>query len=174
MLPAMSLYARDLAPEEGRRVQHEIRHGKDPIMLKRCQVILGSAQGMTVQEIAKLTLLSDYHIREVIRTFNEGGLGAVRPKKSGKANPKFMEEEKASVAELAQVPPKVLGYPFNSWSLTKLNQAIQERGVLNGKTVSDECIRLILEKHRISYQRTKTWKESNDPDFEGKKEGSRS
>jgi len=169
----MSLYASDLTPEEGRRVQHEIRHGKDPIMLKRCQVILGSAQGMTVQEVAKLTLLSEYHIREVIRTFNQGGLSAVRPKKSGASNPKFTEEEKASVAEFAQVPPRVLGYPFNSWSLSKLNQAMAERDVLNGKTISDECVRLILEERDISYQRTKTWKESNDPDFEGKKAGSR-
>ncbi len=170
----MSVYARDLTPEEGRRVQHEIRHGKDPIMLKRCQVILSSAQGSTVQEIARLTLLSEYHIREIIRMFNQGGLLAVRPKKSGSSNPKFTEEERASVAELAQIPPKVLGYPFNSWSLSKLNQAIGEKNILNGKTISDECVRLILDERHISYQRTKTWKESNDPDFEGKKEGFRS
>jgi transposase len=147
----MSVFARDLTPEEGRRVQHETRHGKDPVMMKRCQVVLCSAQGTTVQEIARLTLLSDYHIRELIRTFNEGGLGALRPKKSGSSNPKFTEEEKASVAELAQIPPKVLGYPFNSWSLPKLNQAIRDKDILNGKTISDECIRLILEEHRVSY-----------------------
>lgn len=170
----MSIYARELTTEEGRRVQHEIRHGKDPIMMKRCQVVLCSAQGMTVQEIAKLTLLSDYHIRELIRTFNEGGLGALRPKKPGKANPKFTEEEEASIAELAQIPPKVLGYPFNSWSLSKLNQAISDKDLLNGKTIGDESMRLILEERHISYQRTKTWKESNDPDFQGKKQESQS
>jgi transposase len=170
----MSIYARDLAPDEGKRVQHEIRHGKDPVMLKRCQVILSSAQGSTVQEIAKLTLLSEYHIREIIRRFNQGGIAAIRPRKGGNHTVKFTEEEKASVAELAQIPPKVLGYPFNSWSLSKLQQAIQERDVLNGKTMSDEEIRLILEERGISYQMTKTWKESNDPDFEGKKEKLRS
>ncbi len=168
----MSVFARDLTPEEGRRVQHEIRHGRDPTMMKRCQVVLCSAQGSTVQEIVKLTLLSDYHIREIIRTFNEGGLVAIRPRKPGKGVPKFIEEERASVAELAQIPPKVLGYPFNSWSLSKLQQAIEDRDILNGKTMSDEEIRLILRERGISYQRTKSWKESNDPDFGGKKERS--
>jgi len=171
----MCIYARDLTPEEGRRVQHEIRHGKDPTFTRRCQVILCSAQGMRVQEVAKTTLLSEYHIRELIQTFNRGGLTALRPKKPGKPHYKFTEEEKASVAELAQVPPKVLCYPFSSWSLSKLVEVIGDRGVLGGKkTISDECVRLILEEYGISYQRTKTWKESNDPEFEGKKSASRS
>ncbi len=110
----MCLYARDLTADEGRRVQHEIRHGKDSVYMKRCQVVLCSAQGMTVQETAKLTLLSEYHIRELVRNFNEGGLDAMKPKKPDKPNPKFTEEEKASIAEFAQMPPRVLGYPFNS------------------------------------------------------------
>ena len=147
--------------QEGRIVQHEIRHGNNPIFMKRCQAVLCSAQGMTVQEISKMTVLSEYHTREIIRTFNDGGLAAIRPKKPGKANPKFTEEERSSVAEFAQIPPRVLGYPFNSWSLSKLKEAIEERKiVINGKTISDESVRQILEEYGISYQRTKTWKES--------------
>lgn len=165
----MCLYARNLTIKEGKRIQHEIRHGSNPIFMKRCQVILSSAQSETVQEISRLTLLSEYHIREIIRTFNEDGLDAIRPKKPGKANPKFTEEERSSVAEFAEIPPKVLGYPFSSWSLSKLKEAIEERRIINGKTISDESIRLILEEYKISYQRTKTWKESNDPEFEIKK-----
>ena len=161
-------------PEEGRRVQHEIRHGKDPTFMKRCQVILCSAQGMTVQEVARMTLLSEYHIRELIRTFNSGGLNGIRPKKPGKANPKFTDEERASIAELAQIPPRVLGYPFNSWSLSKLKEAIEERILKGKKTISDECVRLVLEEYGVSYQKTKTWKESNDPNYESKKSASRS
>ena len=72
------------------------------------------------------------------------------------------------------MPPRVLGYPFNSWSLSKLKEAIEERKIIGGKkTISDESIRLILEEYGISYQRTKTWKESNDPDFQIKKSASR-
>ena len=165
----MCLYARNLTPDEGRRDQHQISHGKNPIFMKRSQAILCSAQGMTVQQIAEFTLLSDYHIRELIRTFNQGGLNAIRPRKTGKSNPKFTDEERASIAELALMPPRVLGYPFNSWSLSKLIEAVKDRNVVNGKEISDESIRLILEEFGVSYQRTKTWKESNDPEFEIKK-----
>ena len=76
------------------------------------------------------------------------------------------------MAEFAQIPPRVLGYPFNSWSLSKLKDAIEERKAVGSKkTISDESIRLILEEHGISYQRTKTWKESKDPEFAAKQQG---
>lgn len=142
-------------------------------MMKRCQVVLSSPEGMTVQVVAKLTLLGDYHFREMMRTFNQGGLAAIRPKKPRKWVPKLTEEERASVAELAQIPPKVLGYPFNSWSLSKLQQAMVDRDVLNGKKMSDEEIRLILKERKISYQRTKA-RESNDSDVDLKKGESQS
>ncbi len=121
---------------------------------------------MTVQEIANFTLLSDYHIRDVIRMFNAGGLRSIRPRTTGSSNPKFNDEERASIAELAMIPPRVLGYPFNSWSLSKLDEAVGDRKIVNGKEISDESIRLILEEFGVSYQRTKTWKESNDQAFE--------
>ena len=70
----MCLYARDLCEAEGRLVQCEVRHGRDAVYVKRCQVNLASAQGMRVDEIAKLTLLSEYNIRELIRSFSQGGL----------------------------------------------------------------------------------------------------
>ena len=73
--------------------------------MKRCQVILCSTQGMTIREIAKL---SEYHIRELVRTFNEKGLDSMRPRKPGKPHPKFTEEEKAAIAEFAQMPPLVI------------------------------------------------------------------
>lgn len=168
----MCLYARCLSEAEGRLVQCEIRHGRDAVYLKRCQVILASAQGMRVKEIAGLTLLSEYHIRELIRSFNHGGLPAVKPRKPKGRDPIFTDEERATIAEFARIPPKVLGYPFTAWSLSKLKMAVEERNLLGRKSVSDETIRQILEEYDISYQRTKTWKESHDPEFELKKSGS--
>ncbi|GEN36382.1 hypothetical protein ADA01nite_38420 [Aneurinibacillus danicus] len=37
------------------------------------------------------------------------------------------------------------------------------------KSISVETIRVILEEANITYPHTKTWKESNDPDFAAKK-----
>mgnify|MGYP001048090963 FL=1 len=165
----MCLYARPLSEAEGRLVQCEIRHGRNPVHVKRCQVILASAQGMRVKEIAKLTLLSEYHIRELIRAFNRGGLPAIKPKKPKGRSPVFTDEERATIAEFARIPPKVLGYPLNAWSLSKLKIAVEERRLLGRKPISDESIRQILDEYGISYQRTKTWKQSHDPEFDSKK-----
>ena len=154
----MCLYARSLTEVEGRLVQCEVRHGGNPVYVKRCQVILASAQGMRVREIAKMTLLSEYHIRELIRCFNRGGLAAIKPRKPKGRDPSFTDEERSTIAEFAKIPPKVLGYPFTSWSLSKLKTAVEERKLLGRRTISDESIRLILEEYGVSYQRTKTWK----------------
>ena len=165
----MCLYARSLTEAEGRLVQCEIRHGRNPVYVKRCQVILASAQGMRVREIAKLTLLSEYHIRELIRSFNRGGLPTIKPRKPKGRAPIFTDEERATIAEFARIPPKVLGYPFTAWSLSKLKMAVEERRLLGRRSISDESIRQILDEYGISYQRTKTWKESHDPEFDSKK-----
>ncbi len=60
-----------------------------------------------------------------------------------------------------------MGRPFTHWSLRK------PRGYLNDNTVrpmriSKERLRQILDDHGITFQKTKTWKESNDPDKEAK------
>ena len=41
-----------------------------------------------------------------------------------------------------------------------------EKKFLRLKTISQETLRQILKDKKVSLQRTKTWKESNDPDFE--------
>jgi transposase len=168
----MCLYARSLTEAEGRLVQCEIRHGRNAVYVKRRQVILASAQGMRVKEIATLTLLSEYHIRELIRSFNRSGLSGIKPRKPKGRSPSFTDEERATIAEFARIPPKVLGYPFTSWSLSKLKMAVEERKLLGRKPISDESIRQILDEYGVSYQRTKTWKESHDPEFDSKKSGS--
>ncbi|MEF3310452.1 hypothetical protein PV433_16320 [Paenibacillus sp. GYB004] len=68
---------------------------------------------------------------------------------------------------MAQIPPHTIGYPFTNWSLSKLKEAAEERGL--AASISIETVRVILDEAKITYQHTKTWKESNDLDFEVKK-----
>jgi transposase len=63
--------------------------------------------------------------------------------------------------------PQDLGLPFTQWSLTKLRAYLIQEKVVD--TISIERLRQILEEEGFSYQRSKTWKESTDPDFEAKK-----
>ena len=65
------------------------------------------------------------------------------------------------------MPPKMLSLPFTQWSLHKLKDEATRRKIVT--TISHEQVREILKKARISNQRTKTYKDSNDPDLEPKK-----
>lgn len=57
--------------------------------------------------------------------------------------------------------------PFSHWSLRKLRRYLAghpKRRIV----ISKERLRQILDANEITFQRTKTWKESNDPDKEAK------
>jgi transposase len=75
-----------MTAEEGERIEHEIRYDKNPLFMKRCQITLYSVQGTSIQEISKITLSNEYHIRDLIRTFNDEGLATIRPKQPVKAH----------------------------------------------------------------------------------------
>ena len=66
----------------------------------------------------------------------------------------------------ARCRPRDLGLPFSAWSLSKLADYVVAAGVVT--TVSRESIRQILRAAGISWQATKTWKASADPDFMAK------
>ena len=161
------VYVRPVTLNEGNKLQNIVRRSNDTVKLRRAQIILASAQGMSVPEIAEMYYCSEEHIRNLIKRFNEDGLDSLPRKKGGGRPPVITEEEKSMIVELALIPPSIVGYPFTSWSLRKLAQAAVERKIV--AEISQEKVRHILNDAKVSYQRTKTWKESDDPDFDVKK-----
>lgn len=63
--------------------------------------------------------------------------------------------------------PEDLGLPFTEWSIAKLHDYCKAKKLL--PPCSDEWVRRLLRREGITHQRTKTWKNSPDPDFEVKK-----
>jgi transposase len=164
----MAVYVRDLTRAEGKRLLEIARTGKDPIAVRRAQVLIASDQGMKAPEIADLYHLSADYVRKIIHRFNMEGMESVRARYDNGGRPaKFSQEECSMIVEIASTPPKAVGLPFTHWSLMKLrDQLIKWRVV---KEISHEQLRQILKRANWSLQRMKTWKESNDPDFEAKK-----
>ena len=69
--------------------------------------------------------------------------------------------------ELAGTRPQDIGLPFTVWSLRKLAEHLVNRRVV--KEIHATTLGRILREEGFSFQRTKTWKESNDPEFDAKK-----
>jgi transposase len=57
--------------------------------------------------------------------------------------------------------------PFSTWSLAKLADFLVAEGVVDD--ISHEGLRVLLHEEGVSFQALKTFKVSNDPDFEAKK-----
>jgi transposase len=138
--------------------------------MRRAQVLAFSGQGMRVQEIARSLSMHEEYVRDLIRQFNDDGFDALKPRpRTGR--PKALSEEEISVVvEIATAPPQAFGRPFNQWSLRKLRQFLLDRKLIPPVTVP--TLRSVLKERQVSFQRTRTWKRSNDPDFDAKKNGS--
>ena len=163
----MCIYVRDITNEEGNRLLRYLHRGKDPVTINRAHIVLASAQGMKVPEISQRYHYSERWVREIIQKFNATGMEAIFPNWGGGRPPVFTKKQKVKIVEVALSRPQDLGLPFTQWSLTKLQGYVIKEGIV--ESISYEGVRQILRKAGITYQRTKTWKESNDPEFEQKK-----
>jgi transposase len=106
------------------------------------------------------------HAQDVIHLFNQKGLAALDPRWAG-GRPRLISDDDVEViVAAARTRPEKLGQPFTHWSLRKL------AGYLAGRDrpvrIGRERLRQILHARGISFQRTRTWKESTDPDKEAK------
>jgi hypothetical protein len=68
------------------------------------------------------------------------------------------------IVTTATARPEKLGQPFTRWSLRKLAAYLAGQGIRVGR----ERLRQLLRQQGISFQRTRTWKESSDPDKDAK------
>jgi transposase len=114
----------------------------------------------------RLTDQEGRRLQDVIHSFNQKGLAALDPWRAG-GRPRLISDEDIDVIiTAARTRPEKLGQPFTRWSLRKLAAylACCPRPVAIGR----ERLRQILHARSISFQRTRTWKESRDPDRDAK------
>jgi transposase len=130
-------------------------------------VVLCSAQGMSVPQITGTIFADSGHIRSVLKDFNGRGFAALWPGRSPGRPRRIDEQTRERLVAIALSRPHDLGLPFTHWSLPKLRDHLIESGVV--ESISHEGARQLLLERGVSFQRTKTWKQSTDPEFERKK-----
>jgi len=125
-------------------------------------VILASAGGNSVEVIANLVQTSPDRVREMIHRFNEQGMKSLDPQWAGGRTRLITTDDRAFIVKIAKKRPRSLGQPFTRWSIRKLVKylATKKHRKLN---ISPERLRQILSEEGITFQKTKTWKESPDP-----------
>lgn len=162
----MTLHA-EVGPSEGNRVLQLARRTKSVVTMRRCHVVLHSAQGFSPPKISEMLGLNVQTVREVIKAWNKEKFAALEPKYGGGRPRKFSGKTRKALADLALTRPDELGFPFREWSLSRLRAAAISRGIVDD--ISLQWLSVIMDEEALSYQEAKTWKESKDPDFNKKK-----
>ncbi|MGW2184152.1 IS630 family transposase [Streptomyces sp. NPDC001732] len=159
---------RGIDDDEGRRLLRIIRRGTGSVVTwRRAQMVLLSAQGMSVAKIAEVTFTSPDRVRDVIHNFSADGFEMLSPKYKGGRPRTFNLPERRESKKIAKSRPAEPGLPFSAWSLVKPADFLVAEGVVDD--ISHEGPRVLLREEGVSFQRMKTWKTSRDPDYAAKK-----
>ncbi len=168
MAMAEPVRARRLTDQEGQRLQQIVRRGRhESVRVRRAMIIMASASGTLVPAIARLVAADEDTVRDVIHLFNARGLAALDPRWAGGRPRLISDEDIAFIVAAATTRPEKLGRPFTHWSLRKLAAYLADN-TIRAVAVGRERLRQILHARGISFQRTRTWKESTDPDKNAK------
>jgi transposase len=161
------LRVRRLSDVEGRQLQQIVRRGggksdRSVVKWRRAMVVLASAGGNDVAVIARLVQTSPDRVREMIHRFNEMGMRSLDPQWAGGRPRQITTTDRALIVKTATTRPRKLGRPFTHWSIRKLADYLATK---RGRKVriGRERLRQILITEGITFQHTKTWKESPDP-----------
>ena len=159
---------RGISNDEGDRLLRIVRRSSGSVVTwRRAQMVLLSAQGMDVAQVARVTFTSEDRVRGVIHNFNDDGFDSLYPRYRGGRPPTFTLAQRREIKKVALSRPADHGLPFSTWSLTKLAEFLVAEGVIDD--ISHEGLRTLLREEGVSFQVIKTWKQSTDPDFEAKK-----
>src|SRR3954451_17265824 len=130
-------------------------------------ILLASATEMSAPAIARLYLTDADHVRKVIHDFNERGFGALDPDYRGGRPKKTTPELRDEIVAVARARPDTQGVALTRWSIEKLAAHLAEQQIA---VISPTALRALLDAAGLSFQRTRSWKWSPDPDFKAKAE----
>jgi transposase len=141
---------REITNDEGNRLLRTVRRSSGSVVTwRRAQMVLLSAQGMDVPQIAAVTFSSSDRVRDVIHNFNADGFDSLRPKYAGGRPVKFDAEQREQIKQVALARPVDHGLPFSTWSLSKLADYLVTRGVVDD--ISHEGLRQLLRDEGVSF-----------------------
>ena len=157
--------ARPLRPWERQKLQRLKRQLRNQVNSRHARIILLSRGGVRNREIARWVDCSPAWVRTILHRFNDEGIEGIvsYPYFRAPCGPrKFTADTVEQIAEVALSSPRVL-IGMNQWSLAKLRQYLLEQQIL--ADISLSWLRELLRERRIHWRHTKTWKDSEDPEF---------
>jgi len=169
MARPVEIRLRRLRPQEQQLLRVRLKDKKLSVRIyERYRVIAEAAQGRSVPEIADRVGAHFTTVYDWVHRFNQEGFAGFEDVPNPQGRPSSLSSRQVrQLIAAALARPTDLGLPFTHWSVAKLQDYCREKKLL--PSFSDEWVRRLLQREGVSLQRSKTWKESPDPDFESKK-----
>src|SRR5437870_7815790 len=116
----------EISDYECNRLKRIVRRGSRSVVTwRRTQMVLWSAQGMSVAQIAELAFTSEDRVRDVLHNYNADGFDSLYPRYAGGRPPVFSPEQRREIKRLALSRPVDHNLPFSTWSIAKLAEFVE-------------------------------------------------
>jgi transposase len=159
------VFVRPLSHDEAVRLKRLSKRAKHQCTRQRAAVLLASNVKMSASQIAEMWRTDPSWVRKVIHEFNERGMASLRPRYRGGRPRRITTDQRQQIIAVAGARPDHQGVPLTRWSLPRLSIYLAREGIVE---VSPRHLGLLLAEAGLSFQRTRTWKASPDPDYEQK------
>ena len=138
---------------------------------RRYRVISEVHQGRGAVEVADRVGCHVSMVYEWIHRFNDSGFITFEQVPNPRGRPPIITGlQVRELIDIALSSPAERGLPFSSWTVPKLAEYCRRRGLL--PPITDEWVRRLLRRQGLRAQRIRTWKTSDDPAFDRKKNAS--
>jgi transposase len=159
------VFVRPLEHAEAVTLKRRAKKAKHFATRERAAILLASNVGTPVPQIAAMWMTDESHVRKVIHDFNERGMASLDPEYRGGRPRRITDEQRRQAVAVAGARPDSQGAPLTRWSLPRLADHLAEHDVVQ---ISPAHLGRVLAVAGLSFQRTRTWKASPDPDDETK------
>ena len=162
-------FVRRLEPEE-RTALEAGRRSDDAFVLRRCQIVLASAEGEPVPAIAPRVGRTERGVHAVLDAFEARGLTCLRRRSSRPhtVHAAVPAAQAEALRGLLHQSPRTFDQPTSLWTLELAADVSFARG-LTPTRVTGETIRATLVRLGVKWQRAKAWITSPDPEYARKK-----
>jgi DNA-binding CsgD family transcriptional regulator len=165
------LFVRPLTEEERHHLESGLR-SKHAFTLRRCQILLASAQQQTPAQIAKSLGCSVQTVRNALHAFAQHGPACLTEQSCvpRTVQPVLDAAKRACIHGLLHQSPRTFGKHRSTWTLSLLAEVCWDLGFspqpLSAPTIRDAILRL-----GANWKRAKHWSTSPDPAYVRKKTG---
>jgi hypothetical protein len=132
--------------------------------VRRCQILLASAEGQSTTTIARALRCTDQTVRNTLHAFHQRGLAGLRPLSSRPHATATICDAGVCASLRALLPqhPRTFGKPTSRWTLALAAEVRLAHG-LTPRLVSDDAMRLARRRLGVAWKRAQRWITSPDP-----------